>query len=131
MSEKRDKMREAIKAADDIRRRIVLVPEWGDMEVEVRGLSTFQRADLYEKSKQGEDSVDSRVFYPTVVIASAHVPETGEALFDPEDIDWLNSKSASATGVIGTVALELSGLSKGEVDKIKKGFDAIQKKDST
>jgi len=131
MSEKRDAMRETIKAADDIRRRVVLVPEWGNTEVEVRGLTTYQRSDLTEKSRLGDENVDTRIFFPSIVIMTTHVPETGEALFVAEDVDWLNGKSAAATGMIATVALEISGLSKEEVAKIKKGFDATPKKDST
>jgi hypothetical protein len=107
------------------------------MEVEVRGLNTYERTSVFENAKtgvidaDGEARIDSRRLLPAIVIATAHVPETGEALFGAEDEDWLNGKSAMATGLLFGAATELSGISKAEVDRIKKDFDPTPKPAST
>jgi hypothetical protein len=120
MSELRDKIRGQIREAKDLRRETVEIPEWG-VTLEVQSLTTMQRSELFEGARGAGDRVDSRILFPSLVIATSMVPGTDEPVFDSGDMDWLNTKSAGATGRVATLALKLSGLSDEEVKEIKKG----------
>lgn len=121
MSEKRDVLRQEIRECKDIKKEPLEVPEWGQ-RVDVWGLTTLQRSTLFESARTGEgEKTDSRLLFPLLVVEATYLPGTEERLFDASDIDWLNTKSAGATGRIAQAILRLSGLTKEEVDQIKKG----------
>ena len=102
-------LRDRILAADDIPSETVKVPEWS-CDVLVRGMTGADRASLLERAVTPEGAVTFSQFYPEVVIATAHDPETGERLFDDADRDLLMQKSGAALDRVASVGLRLSGM---------------------
>lgn len=102
-------LRDTILAADDIETEDVPVPEWG-VNIQVRGMSGSDRADIMDAALQDDGSLSLKRFYPDVVILASHDPETGERIFDPADRDALMAKSGKALDRLAEVALELSGM---------------------
>lgn len=121
-------IRDAIIAKDVIKREIVLV---NGEEVEVRGLTTLQRSNIWEQATDAEDNVDTRILYPVLTIECAFVPGTEEKVFRLEDVDCIQGLSAEATNTIALTAIRLSGLSAKEVARIKKELPGTPKSGST
>jgi hypothetical protein len=115
--------REQILAADDIRRELVEVPEWGG-SVWVRGMTGRERDDYeagaftIKPDPQGgrpevvpsEDGVRARL------VAFCCVDEAGQRIFSEEDAKVLGQKSAAALERVFDVGRRLSGV----------GADALQ-----
>lgn len=113
-------LREKILTAQDIKKELVTVEEWG-VQVEVRGLKGSERARLMQDSVDAKTgSVDFVKLYPDLVIASTYDPETGEKVFEPTDRDALNEKSGAALEKIAQVAMRLSGLTQADLDGARK-----------
>lgn len=111
--------KDAILNADDIKRELVAVPEWGG-EVYVQTLTGRQR-DLFEQrlvdQKAGEVTLDN--IRATLAVWSV-VDEDGGRVFDDSDIPALGDKSAAALDRIFDVAQRLSGLTDDDVDGLVK-----------
>lgn len=112
-------LRDKILAIQDLESEVVSIPQWEDVKIEVRGLTGTQRARVL-KDAMGEQGMDVYRFYPEVVIASAHDPDSGEPIFDASDIDALNSKSGAALEILAQTAIRLSGLGPKAVDEAAK-----------
>lgn len=124
-------LRDQIFAADDIRKEVVEIPEWG-CSIEVRSLNGADRARILETGVDAAGNVSLQSVYPEMVIASAHDPETGEQIFDHSDKDGLMAKNALAIDRIAVVAVKLSGLESDSVDEAGKGSSSKARKgDST
>lgn len=108
-----DTLRSKILASQDIPGEQIDVPEWG-VTVEVRGLSSLQRSQLYADTREGESAA---YLYLRLVVATTFDPETGEQLFAESDIDALGRKSAEAIDRITQVAMRLSGMGAKAVDE--------------
>lgn len=106
-------LRDQILAKNDIPSESVEVPEWG-LTVEVRGMTGSDRAAILEAAMTPDGGVNLQAFYPEVVIACTHDPETGERVFGPEDRDALMSKSGKALDRLATAGLRLSGMTEDE-----------------
>jgi hypothetical protein len=115
----RSALRDQIFNAQDIKKEIVHSTAW-DCDVEVRGMSGTARASVMAVGYDDEGRVDYAAFYPAVIIATAYVPGTEEALFDAADRDLLNTKSASALEELALPAMKLSGLSKDDLKGAEK-----------
>lgn len=125
-------LRDKILAAKDIKHEVVHVDEW-DADVQVRGLTGAERADLIAKAtvKETDDkgeviasSVDQLVLLPLLIIATTTDPADGEQLFSDADRDALNDKSSSAIDKVSSVALRLSGMTKEQEKAIAKNSGA-------
>jgi hypothetical protein len=118
-------LRDQILAKNDIRKKIVNVPEWG-IDVEVRGMTGADRTTILENAVNPETgSVDLKVMYPAIVIASCYDPETGEKIFTPEDKDLLLSKSATALDLLAQEGMQVGGMTNDEVEQAGKQFPAV------
>ena len=102
-------LKDKIKAASDIKKELVKVPEW-DAEIEVRTMTGVQRALMMNQSIDSDGKILYEKMYPDMVIACSYDPETGKLLFDESDKGWLMEKSCSAIELIATKAMRLSGL---------------------
>lgn len=113
--------RESILAADDIKKELVSVPEWGG-EVLVKALTGAERND-FEQSlviKKGKD-VDMNMKNATAKLcALTMVDEEGKRLFSDADVEALGAKSGSALSRVYEVASRLSGLTKADMDELTK-----------
>lgn len=110
-------LRKTILEADDIISEDVEVPEW-DTTIQVRGMNGKERAKLLKGAAAGGE-VNMEKWFPDLLIATVHDPETGEKVFEPADRDALNAKSGSAIATIADVAARLSGLGETDVQLAK------------
>lgn len=124
-------IRDQILAAEDIRKEIVEVPEWGGIKIEMRSLTGGDRARILETSVDALGNVSLTRVYPEMVIASAFDPETGERVFDDSDKDGLMAKNAVAIDRLAVTATRLSGLNEEAVDEAGKNSSSTRKGGST
>lgn len=116
-------LRDQILATDDIQKTIVVVPEWNDLKVEVRGMTGADRTAILSSAiNPTTGQVDFRVMYPDIVIATCFDPETGERIFSDNDRDALLSKSATALDRLAEVGMSVGGLTKEVQDEAGKRF---------
>jgi len=113
-------LRKTILETDDIESEIIDVPEWG-LKVEVRGMSSKQRAKLLKSSTQ-DGTVNMMTWFPDLLIATVFDPESGEQVFERADRDAINAKSGAAVSAIADVAARLSGLGDDDVQAAKEGL---------
>ncbi len=124
-------LRKKILEVEDIQKEIVVVPEWGDAEIEVRGMSGLQRALFLRRSTDKDGEVAFERFYPQLLIATCFDPESGELLFDAADADTLNAKSGAALERVAQVSQRLSGLGAVDVEEAQGNSNSSPKNAST
>lgn len=110
-------LRDIILAADDTVSEVVEVPQWGDVKIEVRGMTGKDRASFlssYTDPDTGRVNWDR--LYPSLITSTAFDPETGERVFQPEDAEAINAKSGAALEKVAQVALRLSGMQQSDED---------------
>jgi len=118
------KIKQKIRAASDLARELVEVPEW-DVTIEVRSMSARQRS-LFAatiESGQNETDVTQRLerLWSSVFLTCLFDPDTNEPLFSDEDMDWLFvEKSGVVIDRVANVCLEVSGLKEKAVDEAGK-----------
>lgn len=110
-----------IKAANDIDRRSLAIPEW-EVTVEVRSMTVRQRASFIAANQDTDDSTNRiESMYGQMLMTCVYDPENGEAVFDEDDLDWLlTEKSGAVIDRIVTFCLEVSGLKEKAVDDMGK-----------
>ncbi len=125
------KLREKIKATDDVAKRIIEVPEW-NATLEVRSMTGAQRTRVFSRNTDKQGKIQTDRIYLDVIVCCVYDPETGERVFTEEDTEWLGDKKGAVLERIGTIAFEVSGLGKEAVEQAEKNSDSgIQKEDST
>ena len=112
---------ETIRNADDTEKLLVEVPEWGGVKVELRSMSAAARMKLLKDAGALDGETDAAKMYPSMIIATAFDPDTGERLFSPDDESWLMEKSMTALDRLGTAAMQVSGLAPEAVEAGKDG----------
>ena len=112
-------LRERIIARDDSKKEVVEVEEWGE-KVEVRSLSGTQRAKLIRQARKEGNDADAVNLHAILFTDTLFDPETGEKIFQPEDMDVILEKSAAVLDRLGQIAFRLSGLGTGAVEKAEK-----------
>ena len=124
--------KEQILKAEDIKKELVSVPEWGG-DVYVRMLTGAQR-DAYEASMINQRSksremnlVNLRARLCVLCIVDAD----GKRLFDDTEIVKLGNKSASALDKVFTAAQKLNGISAEDIEELAKNSDEGRSGDST
>ena len=125
-----NELRKAILEADDIETEVVDVPQWG-VKVEVRGMTSKERAKLL-RSTTVDGQVDFNRWFPDLLIATIHDPESGDRIFTQADRDALNQKSGAAISHLADVAARLSGLGDSDLTDAKEELsEGIPSHDST
>jgi len=112
--------RDDIMAINDLPCEDVLIPEWGNRYVRVRGLTGAER-DQFEQSIVEARGKDTRVNLRNIrakLVALCVVDEEGKRLFKDEDAELLGRKSAVALNRIFEVAQRLSGLRPEDVEEL-------------
>ena len=109
--------KDQIFGADDLKREVVKVPEWGG-EVWV-GVMTGQQRDAmesgqYRLQKSGDPMANMRSRMAVYTVTN----EDGSPMFTESDIPKLAAKSGIALGRIFEVATRLNGMSKEAVDEL-------------
>ena len=100
-------LKEKIAAAKDLPEEIVDVPEW-DVKVGVRALDGHSRGYFLEQVATGEMAASALL--PEMVVRSAFDPETGELIWEEDEIDDLLQKNGKAIERLGNAALTVSGM---------------------
>jgi hypothetical protein len=116
--------RDAILSADDLKKELVPVPEWGG-DIYVRALTGAER-DQFEASiveMRGKKSV----FKPENIRAKLAVysvcDEGGKRLFSDADMTALSKKSAAALQRVFETAQRLSGITEDAVEELTEGLE--------
>lgn len=121
--------RDEILGANDIKRELVPVPEWGeDAAVYVRSLTARERDD-FERSMiefRGDKQTVNLAQARAKLAAMAICDENGKRLFTDLDVKALGEKSASALQRVWDVAQGLSKISQEDMDELVKNSDSGQ-----
>lgn len=126
------KLRDKILQINDIKTQRVTVPAWGDVEVELRGLTGAERAAINAAAtvtRVGDDGEsrqikDEAILYPAIIIAGTHDPESGDPVFGEADRDVLVSRNAGVLEDMALEILKISGISATESQVIRKNSSA-------
>ena len=113
--------REQILAANDVKTKVVEVPEWGGSVI-VRGLTSLERDKALARIMNDNNQVDlNRLGELRVMIAAmAIIDEQGNPLFTEKDVTALGQKSWSAIERISDAVLEISGLTQNALEQLEK-----------
>lgn len=109
-----------ILSADDLKRELVEVPEWGGC-VYVQTLNGAQR-DAWESrciaARKGDDGpLDTRQLKAQLVVGSLFDAD-GKRLFNDNDVGMLNDKSGKVIDNLFQVCQKMSSLSDEDVDEL-------------
>lgn len=124
--------RDEILAMDDIVTEDVVVPQWNNRVVRVRGLTGTQR-DAYEIALIEEKGNSRKVNLQNLrakLITLSCVDAEGNLLFTQKDVIALGKKGAAALQVLFKVAQRLSGLGEDEIEELSKGLGEEPSADS-
>ena len=115
--------RDAILKAQDLRRELVDVPEWGG-EVYVRSFTALEREEVEMRSMQMVDIAtgsikDARQMagLKAWIVARTVVDSDGQRIFSDADMDGLQGKNAGVISRLADVASRLSELGVEEAEK--------------
>jgi len=114
--------KEQILQANDLKREVVFVPEWGG-EVTVRTL-TGEEKDAYEMAMYAGGKKDLSNIRAGL-LARAIVGDDGKRLFTDAEVQTLGRKSASALDRVYSAAARLSGISKEDEKEFEKNSGAV------
>jgi len=121
--------RDAILAADDLKKETVEVPEWGG-SVTIREFTAAER-DLFEsewlKGKAAGTETDN---IRARLVSRTLITDTGERMFSDAEIAILGNKSATALDRLFTVAQRINGMSGAAVDELEKNSGGDRNDDS-
>jgi hypothetical protein len=118
------RLADKIRQADDRTETTIQVEEWG-VKIGIRSMTARQRSDMQERwAEAGEQSAST--LYENIILHCVFDPETGEAVFTEEDLEWLlEEKSAQVVDRIAQECLKVSGLMTDSVDEVGKGSLAL------
>lgn len=115
-------LKNKIRAAKDIDKELVEVPEW-DVTIEVRSMTVRQRAAFLAANQDHSEDGPARIegVYGQILVTCCIDPETGDPVFEEDDLSWLmTEKSGSVIDRLVTRCLEASGLKEKAVDEAGK-----------
>jgi len=115
-------IRDQIRAADDLSAELVDIDEWA-VTVEVRSMTGRQRAAVV-RAISGDDDDRLESLWGEILVACVHDPDSGEPVFDADDLEWLFDKSAAVIDRLSTVCLRVAGIVDGAVDEAGKDSSA-------
>lgn len=121
----------AILKADDLKKELVNVPEWGG-DVYVRGMTGADR-DKFESSivqTRGKDQTLNMVNIRAKLASMTICDEKGNRIFTEADVKDLSNKSAHALQRIFVVAQKLSGIGDEDVKELAEGLQENPLEDS-
>lgn len=107
--------RDAILGANDLKKELVKVPEWGG-EIYISMMTGASR-DAWEQSLIKGSSLDN---IRARLVAFTAVGEDGKRLFSDEDAELLGQKSASALERCVKVAQKINRLTESDLEDLSK-----------
>lgn len=121
--------RDSILKADDLKKQLVEVPEWGG-SVYVRTLTGTER-DNFEQSIIEAPGKMNMANLRARLVSKVLVDDKGQRLFTNADAVELGTKSASALDRIFTIAQKMNGMSTADVEEMVKNSGAAPSGGST
>lgn len=112
--------REQILKTKDYERKTIDLKEWGG-DVIIRSLSHRERAEIFDRPTS---TAVERTKTEALVVASAVIDETGDPIFQPEDLEALQKKNPKVIERIAKEILVLSGIFAPE--EVEKNFSPVQ-----
>jgi hypothetical protein len=119
-------IKDKIRKAGDLDKETVDIPEW-DVTVEVRSMSARQRALMANYTDLDDQSNSDRqeALWAFLLTSCVFDPQTGEAVFDEDDLDWLfTEKSFAVIDRLTTKCLSVSSVLKDSADAAGKSSSA-------
>lgn len=111
-------IRDRIAAVRPYTSETVEVPEW-DSTIEVRSITLGERQELMAGIMEEDGTVNTTVIAGSFILACSYDPETGEKVFSPDDLPFIQSRAAAPADKVGKVAMRISGMGQTE-DAAKK-----------
>lgn len=103
--------------ADDIKTKIIDIPEFGvDAQVKVKSLTLQEQLD-YEKDIQSKKDLGDSIFS---LVTKSCVDENNKPIFTKDDVEALKLKSSKGMLRIFNACLEINSLDINSVDKLAK-----------
>lgn len=102
-------LRSSILAIDDIPTEIVVVPEWNNARIEVRGMTGGDRAQMMAAAVE-DDGIDWSSMYADIIVKTCYDPATGARIFTDADKGAINGKSGKVVDRLAQVGMALSGM---------------------
>jgi len=125
--------RDQIMAADDLKRDLVEVPDWGG-SVYIRSLTGAER-DKFEADVNGSKRGSTELNLQNIrarLVALTLVDSEGKRMFrSPSDVEQLGTKSATALQICFDKARELSGMTQADVEELAKNSETPEADDSS
>lgn len=118
-------LRDQIFATDDQQSEIVKVPEWGNVEIKIIGMTGAQRDDFEGSLMVGKGkkaTINTRNMRAKLVQKCALDPATDQQIFDIADVAKLGQKSGAAIDRLFSVAQRLSGISDNDMEELEGNF---------
>lgn len=114
-------LRAAILGAADTPIETIDVPEWG-VTVGIKSMSAKSRAAVMELAQQGEgiDAVKVLGMWARTLQGCIVDPETGEPIFEQDDMEALMDKSATVIERLWTLCFQQSGMTEDRVNEAGK-----------
>lgn len=124
-------IRNLIFSANDIASDTVVVPEWGDVRLELRAMSAKARADVVEHASNNGVLTDVALFHALTLVYGVYDPDTGAQVFEQSDCDGLMLKAAGVVERLANNILRLSGMTQDAEDALGKGSTSTHTADSS
>jgi hypothetical protein len=109
--------KEQILSADDLKREVVQVPEWGGA-VMVSTMSGIER-DEWESAMVGLEREELLLNARAKLAARCIVNADGSRMFTDKEVEALGKKSSAALDRVANVAQKLNALSNKDIEAIK------------
>lgn len=110
--------RDQIKAAQDVKREEIEIPEWGGAVI-VQGVTVKQGMNLLDQMQDESGKIDNEKAMLFAVVFGVVEPH-----FEESDVEWLKEKSMSALMKITEAFMRLSGFKEAAVAEARKSSDS-------
>ena len=113
------RLADKIRQADDREVQIIDVDAWG-VKIGVRSMTALQRSNMQNDWEADQVGAAAKL-YSAVLLNCCFDPDTGETVFNEEDLEWLMAeKSAQTVEQVAQVCLQVSGLAGDSLDEVGK-----------
>ena len=83
-------------------------------------MTAAKRAEMMQTAMGEDGKVNLTELWPMLIVATTYDPDTGDPVFTTDDIEALLGKSAAVIEMLGTEAMNLSGMRDDSVDEAGK-----------
>lgn len=123
-------LRDRIISTDDIVSEMVEIPAW-DVTVEVRSMSARARVRMMSRAAENDGELNMETLFPEIVVLCSYDPDTGERIFNDDDVSMLLDKSAGPIELLATAAMRVSGMTSDSLDTAGKDSPSTESDDSS